>query len=266
MSIELAMQGTDILLNEDDCQIDEGRMILLADIPDAVAIEPGQFARIPTPLTLLGDGRSLALIEMHIGRHHNEEDEEDNELRLKDYGEFVFLHRDTETRIIVDVINETDATVMVSPKARIGLLNIVQTHAGGAAHSHGESEIDDFTINATYEPLHLDHCSSTQSVDRPDYSYRLKADIPYQSEVQSGEKLLVPTGLRMEIPAGFEAQLRPNDTFEQSAIMKISHNTLGGQIAVSFTNTKNEAITILPAQDIAEIVIVPIAAINVSRP
>lgn len=79
-----------------------------------------------------------------------------------------------------------------------------------------------------------------------------------------GERQLVPTGLAMEIPAGYEGQVRPRSglALRQGISMVNTPGTIDadyrGEIGVILINHGQESVTLQPQDRIAQLVIAPI--------
>ncbi|ASZ14844.1 dUTP diphosphatase [Chitinophaga pendula] len=77
------------------------------------------------------------------------------------------------------------------------------------------------------------------------------------------ERTLIPTGLYMELPAGYEAQIRPRSglAFKQGLTVLNTPGTIDadyrGEIKVILINLSNTPQTIAPADRIAQMVIAP---------
>jgi dUTP pyrophosphatase len=88
----------------------------------------------------------------------------------------------------------------------------------------------------------------------------IKADLPGEVILQPLERILIPTGIYLEIPQGYEAQVRPRSG------LAIKHgltclNTPGtidadyrGEVKVILVNLSNEAQTIYHGDRIAQLV------------
>jgi dUTP pyrophosphatase len=82
--------------------------------------------------------------------------------------------------------------------------------------------------------------------------------------VQSAERVLIPTGLALEIPYGYEAQMRPRSglAFKQGLTVLNSPGTIDsdyrGEVAVIVINAGKEAITINNGDRIAQLVFAPV--------
>lgn len=93
----------------------------------------------------------------------------------------------------------------------------------------------------------------------------LKAHIPRDISVDPGERVLIPTGLRMEIPPGWEAQVRPRSgsALKTGITVLNSPGTIDsdyrGELKVILINLGSEKAGISPGERIAQLVIAPAA-------
>ncbi len=82
--------------------------------------------------------------------------------------------------------------------------------------------------------------------------------------LQPGERRLIPTGLAMAIPAGFEGQVRPRSglALRQGLALVNSPGTIDadyrGEIGIILINHGQEAVTLQPGDRIAQLVIAPV--------
>lgn len=89
----------------------------------------------------------------------------------------------------------------------------------------------------------------------------LRADLDQPIVVQPLEKVIVPTGLFMEIPIGYEAQVRPRSglAFKHGITVLNSPGTIDadyrGEIKVILINLSQEIFTIEKGERIAQMVI-----------
>lgn len=89
----------------------------------------------------------------------------------------------------------------------------------------------------------------------------LRANIEEAVEVGSLEKVVIPTGLFMEIPIGYEAQVRPRSglAFKHGITVLNSPGTIDadyrGEIKVILVNLSKEPFTIENGERIAQMVI-----------
>ncbi|MGN7821782.1 dUTP diphosphatase [Chitinophaga varians] len=91
----------------------------------------------------------------------------------------------------------------------------------------------------------------------------LRAHLETALTLQPLERVLVPTGLFMELPVGYEAQIRPRSglAFKQGLSIPNSPGTIDadyrGEIKVIMINLSNEPQTIQPGDRIAQMIIAP---------
>lgn len=84
-------------------------------------------------------------------------------------------------------------------------------------------------------------------------------------DLEPGQRMLVPTGIRMAIPEGFEGQVRPRSglALKFGIGMVNSPGTIDsdyrGEIGVLLINLGQEAVTFQKGERIAQLVICPIA-------
>lgn len=85
------------------------------------------------------------------------------------------------------------------------------------------------------------------------------------------ERTLIPTGLYMELPSGYEAQIRPRSglAFKQGLTVLNTPGTIDadyrGEIKVILINLSNTPQTIAPADRIAQMVIAPFVQANIAE-
>lgn len=89
----------------------------------------------------------------------------------------------------------------------------------------------------------------------------LRADIPAPLTLSPLERVLVPTGLFMELPAGYEGQVRPRSgmAIKHGITVVNSPGTIDadyrGEVKVGLINLSNEPFTIQPSDRIAQLVV-----------
>jgi dUTP pyrophosphatase len=87
--------------------------------------------------------------------------------------------------------------------------------------------------------------------------------------LQPGERSLIPTGLQMALPHGYEAQIRPRSglAIRNGITMLNSPGTIDadyrGELKVIVINHSNEAFTVNHGDRIAQMVIAPIVQLTV---
>lgn len=89
----------------------------------------------------------------------------------------------------------------------------------------------------------------------------LRANISGPVTLQSLERALIPTGLFIELPEGFEAQVRPRSGLAARKGITVlnSPGTIDadyrGEIGVILVNLSNESFTVNPGERVAQMVI-----------
>ncbi|MCB5229632.1 MAG: dUTP diphosphatase [Candidatus Cloacimonetes bacterium] len=94
--------------------------------------------------------------------------------------------------------------------------------------------------------------------------FDLCADITQTIAIKPGKRELVPTGIALELPPGFEAQIRPRSglAIKQGLGILNSPGTIDadyrGEIMVILINCNDEPISIEPGMRIAQMVVAPV--------
>lgn len=89
----------------------------------------------------------------------------------------------------------------------------------------------------------------------------LRANIEAAIVLQSLERIIVPTGLYIELPIGYEAQIRPRSgtAYKKGLSIPNAPGTIDsdyrGEIGIIIVNLSPEAVTIEPGERIAQMVI-----------
>jgi dUTP pyrophosphatase len=122
-------------------------------------------------------------------------------------------------------------------------------------------------MTVSLELKRLDH---GRDLPLPAYQSELAAGLDLLAAVdapvtlQPGERALVPTGLAMALPAGFEAQVRPRSGLAAKHGVTVL-NTPGtidadyrGEVKVILINLGREPFTIVRGERIAQMVIAPV--------
>jgi dUTP pyrophosphatase len=90
-------------------------------------------------------------------------------------------------------------------------------------------------------------------------------------EIAPGRRVLVPTGFIMEIPQGFEAQIRPRSglAFKNGITCLNTPGTIDsdyrGEVKVLLINHGEESFQVTRGMRIAQMVIAPVTQVNVSE-
>lgn len=94
----------------------------------------------------------------------------------------------------------------------------------------------------------------------------LKANLDSAVSLKPGERVLIPTGIHMAIPHGFEGQVRPRSglAFKKGITVLNSPGTIDsdyrGEVKVILINLGLEPATIEPGERIAQLVIAEVSA------
>jgi dUTP pyrophosphatase len=96
----------------------------------------------------------------------------------------------------------------------------------------------------------------------------LYADISSPKELLAGERFLVPTGIAIALPEGYEAQIRPRSglALKYGVTLLNSPGTIDadyrGEIAVIIINHGRESFVINPGDRIAQMVVSPVVLVD----
>jgi dUTP pyrophosphatase len=98
----------------------------------------------------------------------------------------------------------------------------------------------------------------------------LRANLETAVTLQSLERMLIPTGLFMELPAGYEAQIRPRSglAIKQGLTLLNTPGTIDadyrGEIKIIMINLSGEPQTIQPGDRIAQMVVAPFVQVTMA--
>jgi dUTP pyrophosphatase len=108
----------------------------------------------------------------------------------------------------------------------------------------------------------------TSDVELPVYQTSGSAGCDVRSakdvEIAPGERVLVPTGLHLEIPEGFECQIRPRSSLalKHGIVVFNSPSTIDsdyrGEVGVLLINTSKSTFTLYKGDRIAQFVFAPV--------
>ena len=96
----------------------------------------------------------------------------------------------------------------------------------------------------------------------------LHARIPHEIYLQPGVRFSCPTGIGMEIPVGFEGQVRPRSGMAKKYGITVLNapgtidSDYRGEICAILINHSDSAQTIEPGQRIAQLVIAPVMRVG----
>jgi hypothetical protein len=148
VNVNIALQGEHILFERHEAMLDGSTVALLADIAAPISVEPGKTARVPTPISLQGDGMTIALLEVHAGRNPRPED-------TALYGTFMIPPTDRPETVFVEIVNDTAASLMIHPKVRLGVMSF-QSIAQGTDADHFDdvpADPNDIPVRTVYKAV-----------------------------------------------------------------------------------------------------------------
>jgi dUTP pyrophosphatase len=166
---------------------------------------------------------------------------------------------------------------MIERLKNLNTLKNVQSKLSGLDDESTESMFKSIGVNVDeLEGLFLDTSSSkiplkyVNETDNKDPNYEYDSDSGFDLRsteelwVQANDRKLVPTGLRVDIPEGYEIQVRSKSglALKQGLMVLNSPGTVDsgyqGEIKVIIFNTTNERIKIEKGQKIAQAVLCPV--------
>lgn len=109
-------------------------------------------------------------------------------------------------------------------------------------------------VNTSKHPLPAYQTEGSAGMD-------LRAELESPVTLKPLERALIPTGLFIELPAGFEAQIRPRSglAYKHGLSVLNSPGTIDsdyrGEIKVLLVNLSNEAFTVQDGERVAQIII-----------
>jgi len=99
----------------------------------------------------------------------------------------------------------------------------------------------------------------------------LKADLTDPVEIEAGDRAIIPTGVHLAIPPGYEGQVRPRSglAFKKGLTVLNSPGTIDadyrGEVKVILINLGREKVSIQPGERIAQLVIAEVAQARFSH-
>ena len=99
----------------------------------------------------------------------------------------------------------------------------------------------------------------------------LRANLEQPVDLQPGDRCLIPTGLSLEIPAGYEGQVRPRSglALKQGLTVLNAPGTVDadyrGEVGVILANLSREAQRIEPGDRIAQLVFTPVTRADLAE-
>ena len=130
-----------------------------------------------------------------------------------------------------------------------------------------EDHFNKINFNDEFEKIPLNFINDSENMD-PNYVYESDSGFDLRSTeevwVQANDRKLIPTGLRFDIPLGYEIQVRSKSglALNQGLMVLNSPGTIDsgyqGEIKVIIFNTTNDRIKIEKGQKIAQAVLCPV--------
>jgi len=125
--------------------------------------------------------------------------------------------------------------------------------------------------------LRIQFLPHAMGLDLPEYQtpgssgIDLRAAVEEPIIIENGERVMIPTGLKMEIPAGYEGQVRTRSGLAatRGLVVLNSPGTLDadyrGEVKVILMNLGSEPLTINRGERVAQLVIAPVARVVISE-
>ena len=251
--MKVKLQGSAITFAESDVMIGDGQMALLADISERIVIEPGHYAQIPTPITFAGDGRVIALIDMHAGRLAHALDTFDGNMPL--HGQYFIPPRGRSDTVVVDVVNETEATILIGPGMQIGILtlqNIAIDDKRTQDQSKNASLSEKIAPPALYCPKFIEVDANPNAASDSFKKLGLRADTKNATHLEPGESALIGTGFYPDVPLGFEGRISVGADLPPSTSVFLSQRLPEDDVTIIVQNQSKAPITIPPGSEIAK--------------
>ena len=166
-------------------------------------------------------------------------------------------------------------------KEQMDMLNTLQSGMGNMDMSNPEAMLESMGINmedienhfnqinfnGEFEKIPLRYINDSEN-NNPEYAYESDSGFDLKSTediwVQANDRKLIPTGLRFDIPLGYEIQVRSKSglSLKQGLMVLNSPGTVDsgyqGEVKVIIFNTTNERIKIEKGQKIAQAVLCPV--------
>lgn len=261
MNANIHLQGHAITFEKDEIHNPDGTFALLADIAAPVTIPSGRAAKIPTPIHAKGDGGTLALLHVMAGRS----DDHDGMT-----GQFMVLSTDEMAQVHAVIHNDTPNALIIHAKNSLGTLEFValagedDVDADDGSDAPGPMHDGELRVPTVYAPRHIDATVVPEYATAGAAAFDLRADIDGEIVMEPGGRHIVPTGLKMAIPVGYEGQVRPRSGLAAKNGITVTNSPgtidsdYRGEIMVILQNTGTAAFTIVPAERIGQLLIAPV--------
>jgi dUTP pyrophosphatase len=238
----------------------DGTLNLLVDISAAISIPRGETRRLPTPILLKGNGHTVALMQVNAGMSQEglEAQEPAGQFMIPPEGEY--------SRVHVLVFNDTGASLMIQPNYSLGVMTLIaQERPDAAIVQNQEAPADEpFDVVAVFQPQHFDAALRPEYATAGAAGMDLRADVAETLVLKPGKRALIQTGLSVEIPEGFEGQIRPRSglAFKHGISVTNSPATIDsdyrGPVGVILHNLGDEDFEVKAGDRIAQFVFAPV--------
>lgn len=166
-------------------------------------------------------------------------------------------------------------------KEQMDMLKSLQENVNGVDMTNPEAMLESMGINMEemekhflemnnhieFEKIPLNYVNESENKN-PEYAYDSDSGFDLRSTeevwIQANDRKLIPTGLRFDIPEGYEIQVRSKSglALKQGLMVLNSPGTVDsgyqGEVKVIMFNTTNERIKIEKGQKIAQAVLCPV--------
>jgi len=135
------------------------------------------------------------------------------------------------------------------------------TRFGAVSPTHMQVHVRVQRVGPVEVPLPSYQTSGSAGLD-------LCAALPEPVRLEPGERRLIPAGLRLEIPNGFEGQVRPRSglALRHGLTVLNSPGTIDadyrGELGILLINHGSVAVQIAPLERVAQLVIAPVASVQ----
>ena len=238
----------------------DGTMNLLVDISAAISIPKGETRRLPTPILLKGNGHTVALMQVNAGMSQEglEAQEPTGQFMIPPEGEYA--------RVSVLVFNDTGASLMIQPNYSLGVMTLIaQERPDATIVPTQDAPADEpFDVVAVFQPQHFDAALRPEYATAGAAGMDLRADVAETLVLKPGNRALIQTGLSVEIPEGFEGQIRPRSglAFKHGISVTNSPATIDsdyrGPVGVILHNLGDEDFEVKAGDRIAQFVFAPV--------
>lgn len=254
MTIQLKLQGSHITFKQNQVMLGDSRLALIADVPAPVTIQPGHYVAVPTPISFAGDGKTIALLDIHVARLRHSLPESPE--AVPGHGSYFLPPIGEEATVVVDVMNDTGATFVIHPGHQIGILTFINLGAEDVEPSSEPMVNASVDIGAIFAPTHINAADVPTYASADDVGVDLKADLDRSVTIEPNSQATIPTGLTVLPPPGYEPQILAPLNAPDTVVVRASRTE--GEIAIIVENNGDDTVTIEPADFIGQLIFVPV--------